>query len=175
MTPAPSAPKYTLAAINQMNQSQFVAAFGELFEQTPAIARQVWHLRPFTSAHTLYEQIMHVVRVLSTDDQLALIRAHPDLGSKTQMADASVQEQAGVGLDRLTAAEYERFHQLNSAYKETFGFPFIIAVRHHTKASILQAFEERLQHDAATERDRALAEILEIVRLRLRDRLVDAP
>ncbi|MEO1147095.1 MAG: 2-oxo-4-hydroxy-4-carboxy-5-ureidoimidazoline decarboxylase [Cyanobacteria bacterium J06638_22] len=173
MTSATPAPKYALAAINRMDQPQFVAAFGGLFEQTPAIAQQVWHLRPFLSTYSLYEQMVHVVRVLPTEAQLDLIRAHPDLGSKTKMADASVQEQAGVGLDRLTVAEYERFHRLNHAYKETFSFPFIIAVRHHTKASILQAFEERLQNDPATERDRALVEILEIVRLRLRDRLVD--
>jgi len=168
------APPYTLATINQMDEAQFVAAFGELFEQSPAIAQQVWQLQPFTSAQNLYEQMVHVVRALPTAAQLNLIRAHPDLGSKTKMADASVQEQAGAGLNQLTAKEYERFNTLNTAYKEQFGFPFIIAVRHHTKASILQAFEERLQNDEATERDRALSEILEIVRLRLSDRLVDA-
>lgn len=168
------APPYTLATINQMDEAQFVEAFGEVFEQSPAIAQQVWQQHPFPSTQNFYEQIVHVVRALPTDSQLAFIRAHPDLGSKTKMADASVQEQAGAGLDRLTAEEYERFKTLNTAYKEKFGFPFIVAVRHHTKASILQAFEERLQNDAETERHRALTEILQIVRLRLSDRLVDA-
>lgn len=173
MSPAVPSPPYALATINQMDAAQFVAAFGDLFEQTPAIARQVWQLRPFRSPQELYEQMVHVVQALPDRDQQALIQAHPDLGSKARMAAASVQEQAEAGLDRLTAEEYERFQQLNQAYKDKFGFPFILAVRHHTKASILQSFVERLQHEPPLERDRALTEILEIVRLRLSDRLLD--
>jgi 2-oxo-4-hydroxy-4-carboxy-5-ureidoimidazoline decarboxylase len=74
-----------------------------------------------------------------------------------------------VGLDRLTPEEYDRFHRLNHAYREQFGFPFIIAVRNHTKSSILEAFEQRLQNPLDAERERAIAEITQIARFRLMD------
>lgn len=108
---------------------------------------------------------------LSTDQQLALIRAHPDLGTKAKMANASVQEQASVGLNALTSEDYDRFSQLNQVYLQTFDFPFIIAVRHHTLSSILAAFEQRLQNTPEIERQTALDQIAEIVRLRLLDRV----
>jgi len=103
-----------------------------------------------------------------------LIRAHPDLGSKAKMADASVQEQAGAGLDRLTPEEFDRFQTLNAAYQERFGFPFVIAVRNHTKESILEAFDRRLENPSDTEIDQALEEITQIAEFRLLD-LVESP
>ncbi len=158
---------YSLAALNQMDQAAFVAALGAVFEETPAIAHQAWHHRPFDSVPALHRAMVHVMQNLSSAEQIALIRAHPDLGSKAQMAEASVQEQAGVGLDRLSLAEYERFHALNQSYRATFGFPFIIAVKNHTKSSILAAFEQRLQNSPTAEQAQAIAEIAEIARFRL--------
>jgi 2-oxo-4-hydroxy-4-carboxy-5-ureidoimidazoline decarboxylase len=158
---------YSIADINHMNQEAFVAALGAVFEDTPSIARRVWNDRPFRTSTELHQKMVAVVQAMSQDEQLALICAHPDLGSKAKMAEASVQEQSGVGLDRLSVDEFERFHQLNQRYRETFGFPFIIAVKNHTKASILDAFEQRLQNDRATEQQQALTEITHIARFRL--------
>ncbi|MBM0744038.1 2-oxo-4-hydroxy-4-carboxy-5-ureidoimidazoline decarboxylase [Phormidium sp. CLA17] len=158
---------YSIADLNQMSQSDFVAALGAVFEETPAIAERAWNHRPFSNQDDLHRKMVGVVNQLDKAEQLSLIQAHPDLGSKAKMADASVAEQAEVGLDRLTASEYDRFHQLNQAYKIQFGFPFIIAVKNHTKASILQAFEHRLKNDAEAERQQALLEIIEIARFRL--------
>lgn len=159
--------QYSLAEINQMSQEEFIDAFGAVFEDTPEIAAQVAQKRPFKSVAQFYEAMMAAVEAMSAAEKLTLIRAHPDLGSKAKMADASVQEQAGVGLDRLTPEEYARFQGLNQAYKERFGFPFIVAVKHHTKETILQAFEEHLQHTPEVERESAIAQIKEIARLRL--------
>ncbi|MBF2083845.1 MAG: 2-oxo-4-hydroxy-4-carboxy-5-ureidoimidazoline decarboxylase [Thermoleptolyngbya sp. C42_A2020_037] len=150
-----------------MSQEAFVAALGAIFENTPAIAAKAWHQRPFDSVEALHRAMVAVVQADSDDAQLALLRAHPDLGSRAAMADASVQEQASAGLDRLSPEEYSRFHQLNQAYTERFGFPFIIAVRSHTKASILAAFEERLQNSRESERQTALQEVFKIARFRL--------
>jgi 2-oxo-4-hydroxy-4-carboxy-5-ureidoimidazoline decarboxylase len=158
---------YSIADLNQMSQSDFVATLGAVFEETPAIAQKTWDHRPFGDQDDLYQKMVRVVNKLSKAEQLSLIQAHPDLGSKAKMAEASVAEQAGIGLDRLTATEYDRFHQLNQAYKNRFGFPFIIAVKNHTKTSILQAFEQRLKNDADAERQQALSEIIEIARFRL--------
>jgi 2-oxo-4-hydroxy-4-carboxy-5-ureidoimidazoline decarboxylase len=162
---------YTLFDLNQMSQTEFVTALGDIFEQTPVIAELAWQQHPFSSFEELYQRLVDVVINCSPDDQLALIRAHPDLGSKVKMAAASVQEQAGAGLDRLSPDEYEQFQSLNQAYKIKFGFPFIIAVKNHSKTSILQAFEQRLQHSIAAEREQALHEIFQIAHFRLRDRV----
>ena len=158
---------YSITELNQMSQTAFVAVLGAVFEDTPAIAHTVWHARPFQDLTDLHQKMVAVVQALPPDQQLALICAHPDLGSKAKMAEASVQEQAGAGLDRLSSEEFERFHQLNQRYRDTFGFPFIIAVKHHTKASILAAFEHRLQHDRPTEQQQALTEIYQIAHFRL--------
>jgi 2-oxo-4-hydroxy-4-carboxy-5-ureidoimidazoline decarboxylase len=158
---------YSLAELNQMSQAEFVAALGAVFEDTPAIAQEVWHQRPFRDEIELHQCMVNVVKSASPAEQLALIRAHPDLGSKAKMAVASVQEQAGVGLDHLRPEEYKRFRLLNQAYKEKFGFPFIIAVKNHTTTSILEAFVHRLENTAAIEIKQALSEIFQIAEYRL--------
>jgi beta-ureidopropionase / N-carbamoyl-L-amino-acid hydrolase len=158
---------YSLAELNALSQEAFTEALGSIFEQTPAIAAQTWNHRPFATLSALHRTMATLVRNLSSEQQLALIRAHPDLGSKAKMAEASVQEQASAGLDRLTPTEYEQFHHLNQSYQTKFGFPFIIAVKNHTKASILEAFVQRLQHTVVAEQERAIAEIIEIARFRL--------
>lgn len=158
---------YSIAALNQMSRDAFVEALGTVFEETPRIADRTWEQRPFVSVADLHQRMVEDVKAMTPADQIALLQAHPDLGSRVQMADASVQEQAGAGLNQLTPVEYERFQRLNQAYKEQFGFPFIIAVKHHTKDSILAAFEQRLRNTKPEERDRALQEVFEIARLRL--------
>jgi 2-oxo-4-hydroxy-4-carboxy-5-ureidoimidazoline decarboxylase len=160
---------YSIAQLNDMSQIEFVGTLGAVFENTPAIAHHTWYQRPFTNLTDLHQAMLQVVSHLSKTEQLALIRAHPDLGSKTKMADASVQEQAGAGLNWLTPGEYGRFQALNQAYKEKFNFPFILAVRNHTKTSILEAFEQRLQHSGEVEIQQALTEIAKIAEFRLLD------
>jgi 2-oxo-4-hydroxy-4-carboxy-5-ureidoimidazoline decarboxylase len=100
---------------------------------------------------------------------LDLIRAHPELAARVELTDFSSSEQMGAGLKQLTAAEFERFSALNAAYREKFGFPFIICVRLQTKASILAAFEARLERDAAAEQAEAIVQIGLIAKLRLQD------
>ncbi|MBW4691591.1 MAG: 2-oxo-4-hydroxy-4-carboxy-5-ureidoimidazoline decarboxylase [Lyngbya sp. HA4199-MV5] len=158
---------YSIAQLNQMAQGEFVAALGAVFEDTPAIAHATWNQRPFTTVTDLHQAMVAIVQQMTQAEQLVLIRAHPDLGSKAKMAEASVQEQAGVGLDRLTPAEYDRFHTANEAYKARFGFPFIIAVKKHTKDSILDAFDRRLHHSPEAEITQAIIEITQIAQFRL--------
>ena len=106
-----------------------------------------------------------------TEQQLELIRAHPDLAGKAQIAgeltEDSTEEQASAGLDQCSKVEYERFQALNDAYKEKFGFPFVMAVRRSNRAEILEAFSARLKNDYDAEFETALAEIHKIARLRL--------
>jgi 2-oxo-4-hydroxy-4-carboxy-5-ureidoimidazoline decarboxylase len=160
---------YAIAALNQMGQDDFVAALGSVFEATPQIARQALLQRPFVDIEALHQAMVDCVNAMSSDEQLALIQAHPDLGARVKMAEASVKEQAGVGLDRLSAAEFEQFQFLNRQYRERFGIPFIVAVKNHTKASILESFKRRLKNSTEAEMAQALAEIAQIARFRLLD------
>lgn len=160
--------QYSLEELNQMAREPFTQALGDIFEQTPDIAYQSWPQRPFPSVTALHQAMVAVVQSWPHDQQLALIRAHPDLGTKAKMATASVQEQASVGLDQLSPEDFATFQQLNRAYRDQFQFPFIVAVKEHTQDSILAAFRERLTHDFDTERQTALAEIAKITGYRLR-------
>ncbi|MEA3016661.1 MAG: 2-oxo-4-hydroxy-4-carboxy-5-ureidoimidazoline decarboxylase [Sphingomonadales bacterium] len=139
-----------------------------LFEHSPWVEKRA-DARP--SSGDRHADLMAVVHDAAPEEQLALIRAHPELAGKAavdgSLTEASAAEQASAGLDRLTEAEFERFHALNAAYAEKFGFPFIICVRLTDKAGILAAMEARLANDRDTEIATALEQIGEIVRVRL--------
>ena len=141
-----------------------------LFEHSPWVEERA-DSRP--SSGDRLADLMAVVRDSAPDEQLALIRAHPELAGKAavdgSLTQASAAEQSGAGLDRLTEAELDRFEALNAAYREKFDFPFIICVRLTDKAGILAAMERRLANDRDAEIAAALEQIGEIVRLRLRD------
>jgi len=156
-----------IANFNQKTQEEFVVVLGTIYEHTPEIAQKAWNYRPFADIATLYQKMVDIVSLMSIDEQLALIRAHPDLGSKVLMAEDSVKEQAGLGLDRLSPQEYEDFQLLNQTYKDKFGFPFIIAVKTQTKASILEEFERRLKNTREAEIASAIAQINKIALFRL--------
>jgi 2-oxo-4-hydroxy-4-carboxy-5-ureidoimidazoline decarboxylase len=164
----------TIAELDAMDREDFVAAIGWVFEDSPWVAERVWPHRPFGVVELLHAAMTNAVAAATPAEQLALIRAHPDLGAKASMSDASTQEQSGAGLDRLSAEEFERLHRLNSAYREKFGFPFIYAVKGSTKRDILRALETRLAGDPESERAAALAQIYRIAQFRLED-LFHAP
>ncbi len=152
-----------------MPTDDFMNALGAIFEHSPWVARAVAPNRPFSSVQDLRAAMVRAVQDAGHGPQLELIRAHPDLGARLKMTDQSLSEQSGAGLDRLSPELFEQFSRLNDAYKSRFGFPFIIAVRNHTRTSILEQFERRLTNDPDQERETALLEIAEIARFRLLD------
>jgi 2-oxo-4-hydroxy-4-carboxy-5-ureidoimidazoline decarboxylase len=168
----------TLENLNAINALEFAAALGDIYEHAPWVAEAVAAERPFPTLAALHQAMQEAVRAAGAERQSALIAAHPDLAGKAARAGnltaESTAEQGSAGLDRLTEAEYAAFHRLNDAYRDKFGFPFIICVRRHTKGSILHQFERRLEHDPSTEGETALAEIFRIAALRL-DARVSAP
>ncbi|CCA90544.1 2-oxo-4-hydroxy-4-carboxy-5-ureidoimidazoline decarboxylase [Novosphingobium sp. PP1Y] len=141
-----------------------------LFEHSPWVEERA-DARP--SSGDRHADLMAVVQEAEIADQLALIRAHPELAGKAAvnraLTQASASEQASAGLDRLTPEEFDEFHALNAAYRARFDFPFIICVRLTDKAGILAAMRARLKNDREQEIATALAQIGEIVRLRLED------
>ena len=154
-----------------MDRDAFVAALGWVFEDSPWAAERAWGRRPFGSPAGLHRAMADAVAAASPEEQLALIRAHPDLGTRARLSAASEGEQAGAGLDRLNAGEFDRLQRLNAAYREKFGFPFLYAVKGSGKLQILAALETRLGGTPEAERSIALAQIYRIAQFRLESTL----
>ena len=165
----------SLQSLNAADKAGFVAALGDIYEHAPWVAEAAFERRPFASLAALHEAMTAAVRAAPADQRLAFFKGHPDLAGKAvragTMTTDSKAEQASAGLDRLSDAEFKEFHRLNNAYREKFGFPFIVCVRRHSKDSILREFARRLQHHAAAETKAALAEIFRIGALRLDQRI----
>jgi 2-oxo-4-hydroxy-4-carboxy-5-ureidoimidazoline decarboxylase len=159
----------TLDQLNQISETEFVSSLAAIFEHSPWVAENVVLERPFSSLESLHAAMVNIVNTSPLETQLTLIRAHPDLGAKLKMSQQSVSEQAGLGLDRLNQSEFERFSSLNTAYREKFDFPFIVVVRNHTRASILEQFVIRLENTVELEIETALEEIYKIAKFRLQD------
>src|SRR5262249_36729116 len=155
-----------LAALNVAGRTEVVAALGAVFEHSPWVAEAAVAAAPFVSVEALHRAMIAAVHAAPAEMRLALLRAHPDLAGTAaragEMTPSSVAEQAGAGLLALSEAEYERFHRLNTAYRDRFGFPFIIALRRHTKHSLLLAFEARLATERHIEIENALGEVFAI-------------
>jgi len=156
-----------------MDRDDFVAHFGGVFEESPWIAREAWESRPFGSVDALHAAMVWVVEHSPRAARLELIRAHPDLAGRAAIAGAltpeSTREQAAAGLDRLTPGQYERITTLTAAYRERFGFPFVVCAREHTPDSIIATAAARLEARPDEEEQTALSEIAKIARLRLDD------
>ncbi|EGL65637.1 hypothetical protein AGRO_1658 [Agrobacterium sp. ATCC 31749] len=157
-----------------VTREEFVARFGGVFEHSPFIAERAYDAGGAgleLTAKAVHGALCAQFRVASEAERLGVLRAHPDLAGKLAIADEltadSRNEQAGAGLDRLSPQQHARFTQLNSAYTEKFGFPFIIAVKGLNRHDILSAFETRIDNDAAQEFATATAQVEKIVWLRL--------
>jgi adenine deaminase len=156
----------------EFSREAFVERFGALYEHSPWVAEDAW--RPaFADLNEIADALREAMYAAPRDAQLALIRAHPDLGEKVGvLTDHSRSEQSGLGLDRLPPDQHARFMATNAAYREKFEIPFVVCVREHgSAASILADADSRLGNTAEQEIQTALGEIAKIARLRLEDAL----
>jgi 2-oxo-4-hydroxy-4-carboxy-5-ureidoimidazoline decarboxylase len=153
------------------DRDAFVRRLGHVAEDSPWVAERAWELGPFDGPADTADAFARVVRTAPAADQLALIRAHPDLAGRAALAGEltleSAGEQASAGLDRLTPADLARFTRLNDDYRARFGFPFVVCVRGRDVEAILADYERRLPNDADAERAAAIEEIAAIMRLRI--------
>lgn len=159
-----------------MDRASFVKTFGGIFEHAPWIAEAAFELElgpAHDNALGLWNALVRIFRRADDQQRLQVLKAHPDLAGKLaaakRLTSESTAEQASAGLDALTGDEHKTFARLNEAYVKKFGFPFIIAVREHTKASILEAFERRMVGDIAHEFEEACRQVERIARFRLDD------
>jgi len=157
----------TLAELNTGSRDAFVTALGGVVEDSTWVAERAWERRPFASLEALHAAMVDALSAAGAEAQLAVLRAHPDLGARARMSEASTGEQAGAGLDRLTPAEFARLQRLNREYRETFGFPFLFAVKGATRDEVLAALERRRRVTRDDEFAEALRQVARIVRFRL--------
>jgi len=159
----------TIAELNRMDRAAFVTAVGWVFEHSPWVAERAADSRPFADLDALHSAMTGQVERASKSECLALLQAHPDLGTRARVSDASTSEQSGAGLDRLTPAEFEKLQRLNTAYRARFGFPFLLAVRGSTKYDVLRALQARIEASPEDEYREALQQVYRIARFRLED------
>ena len=166
----------TIATLNACEAAGFVEALRGIYEHSPWIAARAAHARPFASLAALKRALQSVVDAASIDEQLALLRAHPELAGKAAIAGAltaeSTNEQASSGLDRCTPHEYAQLHALNADYNGRFGFPFILAVKGPTgqglsRQAIIATFERRIGNARSDELREGLRQVHRIAEIRL--------
>ncbi len=157
-----------------IDRTDFLDRFGGVFEHSPFIAERALDAGAVTlplTAAGVHAALTEAFRKASAEEQLGVLRAHPDLAGKLAVAggltEDSRKEQAGAGLDRLSPQEHARFTEINTAYTEKFGFPFIIAVKGLDKNDILAAFETRIGNTADEEFETAKGQVERIALLRL--------
>lgn len=167
----------SILQLNSLPRDEFVRITRSAFEHSPWIAEITWAKSPFANFEELRDALCETVRHAGEDSQLALIRAHPDLVGCAALAGnltrESAGEQASAGLNKLLPEEIGLFQNQNTAYKNKFGFPFVICARSNKKETIIAGFEQRLKNSRAQEIKTALEEIFKIAELRLRDLIAD--
>jgi 2-oxo-4-hydroxy-4-carboxy-5-ureidoimidazoline decarboxylase len=161
----------TIHSLSIAPRDEFIRALGGIFEHTPWIAERAYVFRPFASVDALHRAMQVELTAASPEAGLALIRAHPELAGKEAAAGTmtaeSVGEQASAGLDRCTPEELAQLRAGNAAYREKFGFPFVMAVKGKSREEILAALASRLDNTREAEFARCIDEIGKIARLRL--------
>ena len=168
-----------LETLNTLSSDAFTEILGAIFEHSPWVAQRAAAVRPFTSRLQLLDAMRAQVQSAPVEEQLALIRAHPQLGARgrkrLELTEASSREQRRAGLDACTDEEFSELMRLNAAYVQKFSFPFILAVRGHDPHSILESMQSRIDNDDERERYRALTQIGLIGGYRLADVVASPP
>jgi 2-oxo-4-hydroxy-4-carboxy-5-ureidoimidazoline decarboxylase len=162
-------PRLSIAQVNAMDRTTFVAHFGGVYERSPWVAEAAWSARPFADRAALERALQDVVAGSGDARQLELLRLHPRLGTRQPLSGYSRSEQTGAGLLAEQSVERERIERLNREYEDKFGFPFIIAVRGASLAAILDSCATRMNHEVPAEFAESLRQVHAIARFRLND------
>lgn len=170
----------TLSELNNCDAATFIDRLRGIYEHSPWIPERAAARRPFASETALKLALQDVVTCATLDEQLGLIREHPELAGKAAVAGEltmeSTSEQAASGLHLCSAEEYAVLHQLNADYNAKFGFPFILAVKGPTgkgltRRQVIAAFSRRLKNRRPDEIAECLRQIKRIAEIRLNDLL----
>ena len=163
--------------MNALGEREFVERFGGVFEHSPWVARRAWRKRPFRSLEALHATMMQSVVEAKKEEQLALVRAHPELaGAEAKQGVLTVDsssEQGRLGFLQLTREQFEAMERLNRRYRERHGFPCIVALRlHATRESVLAEISRRIESESLAELGVAFEQVGHVTRGRL-EKIID--
>ena len=159
----------SINSINQLNKSDFLSIFGNIFEKTEWIAEKVFDLKPFKSIDDLFSRMINQYENCDKEQILIILNLHPELAVEKKLTKDSSNEQSGASLNECTFEEFEEFKKLNIEYRTKFGFPFIIAVKGKNKNNILNDFRKRIQNDLNAEFEEAKKQVMKIASFRFND------
>ena len=159
----------TIDNINDLNKSEFLSIFGNVFEKTESVALKVFELKPFKDSDDIVSKMLKIYEEYDRNKILQILNSHPELAIEKKLTDQSKLEQTSANLNECSEEEFEEFKKLNIEYKTKFGFPFIIAVKGKNKNEILVNFRERIQYDLNKEFFEAKNQVKKIASLRLKD------
>ena len=159
----------SINSINQLNKSDFLSIFGNIFEKTEWIAEKVFDLKPFKSNDDLFSKMINKYENCDKEQILIILNSHPELAVEKKLTKDSSNEQSGASLNECTLVEFEEFKKLNIEYRAKFGFPFIIAVKGKNKNNILNDFRKRIQNDLNSEFEEAKKQVMKIASFRFND------
>jgi len=159
----------SINSINQLNKSDFLSIFGNIFEKTEWITEKVFDLKPFKSNDDLFSKMINQYENCDKEQILIILNSHPELAVEKKLTKDSSNEQSGASLNECTFEEFEEFKKLNIEYRTKFGFPFIIAVKGKNKNNILNDFRKRIQNDLNSEFEEAKKQVIKIASFRFND------
>jgi len=159
----------SINSINQLNKSDFLSIFGNIFEKTEWIAEKVFDLKPFKSNDDLFSKMINQYENCDKEQILIILNSHPELAVEKKLTKDSSNEQSGASLNECNYEEFEEFKKLNIEYRTKFGFPFIIAVKGKNKNNILNDFRKRIQNDLNSEFEEAKKQVMKIASFRFND------
>ena len=162
----------TIDNINDLNKSDFLSIFGNVFEKTESVALEAFESKPFKNFEDIVLKMLNIYENYEKNKILEILNAHPELAVAKKMTSESISEQASAKLNQCSNDEYEEFERLNKDYKKKFGFPFIIAVKEKNKDEILKYFKQRIKNNPEVEFIEAKLQVKKIASLRLNEILI---
>jgi len=155
--------------INKINENEFTAIFGSVFEKSEWIAAETFKLKPFKNSQDLIDKMIKIYETCSNDKITKILNLHPKLAIEKKLTSFSSKEQTGAKLDQCSKEELDEFNQLNLDYEKKFQFPFIIAVKGKNKNEILENFRSRINNDYLKEFQEAKKQVIKIALFRLNE------
>ena len=158
--------------LNTINENEFTAIFGSIFEKSEWIASETFKQKPFKNSQDLINKMIKIYESCSIDQIIVILNLHPKLAIEKKLTSFSTKEQTGAELDKCSEEELAEFSRLNFDYEKKFKFPFIIAVKGKNKNEILENFRNRINNDYEKEFQEAKKQVIKIALFRLNEILL---
>jgi len=155
--------------INNLDKSEFLTIFGNIFEKSKWISEKAFDLRPYESLESFISKVLGIYDNSNNETILKILNLHPELAIEKKLTSNSEAEQSKANLKECTPEEFNEFKKLNFDYKKKFNFPFIIAVKGRKKTEILNIFKKRINNSIDTEFLEAKNQVKKIAMFRLEE------